>query len=107
MTDEEKLAEKIICSKCSDDINRNYIHCHACHRCDDFIKGLAEGRKEKCLEQNKDGTIRPCEVMKENAELKAQIEKMKCCGNCKKKCKKIPEIKKCLDSNRSEWEMEE
>lgn len=31
--------------------------------------GLAEGRKEKCFEQNKDGTIRPCEVMKENEEL--------------------------------------
>ena len=82
-----------------------------------YLDGLAEGRKEKCLEQNNDGTIRPCEVMKENAELKAQIEKqqhhieiicntqkqkmmllryirikenleaqiekMKCCGNCK------------------------
>ena len=42
-----------------------------------YLDGLAEGRKEKCLEQNKDGTIRPCEVMKENEELKAQIEKMK------------------------------
>lgn len=27
-----------------------------------------EGRREKCLEQNKDGTILPCEVMKENEE---------------------------------------
>ena len=68
-----------------------------------YLDGLAEGRKEKCLEQNKDGTIRPCEVMKEHAELsnsvieltntkteleskitelETQIEKMKCCENC-------------------------
>lgn len=53
-----------------------------------YLDGLAEGRKEKCLEQNKDGTIRPCEVMKENEELKkeneqlkTQIEKMKRCFN--------------------------
>lgn len=44
MTDEEKLAEKIICIKCSDDVNRSYTHCSACTRCDDFIKGLAEGK---------------------------------------------------------------
>lgn len=42
-----------------------------------YKKGLAEGREEKCLEQNNDGTIRPCEVMKENEQIKAQIEKMK------------------------------
>lgn len=61
-----------------------------------YLDGLADGRKEECFEQNNDGTIRPCEVMKENEELKAQIEeqkahckdvdevneKMKCCGNC-------------------------
>lgn len=35
-----------------------------------YLDGLAEGKKEKCLEQNIDGTIRPCEVMKENTELK-------------------------------------
>lgn len=49
-----------------------------------YLDGLAEGRKEKCLEQNKDGTIRPCEVMKENEQLKEQIEKMECCMNCNK-----------------------
>lgn len=39
-----------------------------------YLDGLAEGRKEKCLEQNNDGTIRPCEVMKENEELKEQLQ---------------------------------
>lgn len=54
MTDEEKLAEEMICSECSDDVNRSYTHCSACTRCDDFIKGLAEGRKEKWHDLRKD-----------------------------------------------------
>lgn len=41
------------------------------------------------------------------AHLEEVIEKMKNCGNCKKKCKQITEIKKCLDSNRLEWEIKE
>lgn len=69
-----------------------------------YKDGLAEGRKIQCGEQGKDGMLKPCEVMKENAELKKdkeyldkinneqtevilhlneQIEKMKCCENCK------------------------
>ncbi|MCQ2589254.1 MAG: hypothetical protein MJ179_02415, partial [Treponema sp.] len=66
-----------------------------------------------CLEQNKDGTIRPCEVMKDNEELeeiraqqariinndtkrterlKAQIEKMKCCTTCVNHTFYIPQV---------------
>lgn len=60
--------------------------------------------KKECMEQKKDGTLKDCSILKENAELKKdkewldntnneqtevilklneQIEKMKCCGNCK------------------------
>lgn len=81
----EELAEEFL--HCNDRIcNAGYmkkVKCKACTRKQDYLAGLTEGRKEKCFEQNSDGTIRPCEVMKENAELKEQIEKMKCCYNCK------------------------
>ena len=36
-----------------------------------YLAGLAKGRKEKCIiEQGKDGTIKLCEIAKENEELK-------------------------------------
>lgn len=88
MTDEEKVKEYATeIAKCKECRNHNF--CHKIEneylpKCEKWewlfigIKdGLAEGRKEKCLEQNKDGTIRPCEVMKENEELKAEIENLK------------------------------
>ena len=46
------------------------------------LYGLSEGRKEKCFEQNKDGTIRPCEVMKDNEELQKEISVLLSCKNC-------------------------
>lgn len=96
MTDEEKANEYF---KNLDDCRTKELMIDA------YLDGLAEGRKEKCLEQNKDGTIRPCELLKENEELKErlqiesqslheqceivskqvdQIEKMKRCFNCSK-----------------------
>lgn len=36
--------------------------------------GLAEGRKIQCGEQGKDGMLKPCEVMKENAEAKELLK---------------------------------
>lgn len=49
-----------------------------------YLDGLAEGRKERnCVNCSNHG--KQFEVMKlekQNAELKEQIEKMKCCGNC-------------------------
>lgn len=100
MTDEEKAKEITmkhfeITECCFENLlpNKSYVY----NFYNGVLKGLAEGKKEKCLEQNNDGTIRPCEVMKENEQLKAQNEsladtiisqneqneKMKCCGNCK------------------------
>lgn len=38
-----------------------------------YLDGLSDGRKEECFEQNNDGTIRPCEVMKENEQLKEDV----------------------------------
>lgn len=95
MTDEKK-AEKIICGKCSDNINRSYTYCPACTRCDDFIKGLAEGRKEKQeiidtqTDEIEDRDINLAKkesiiirqqneiqkLEKENAELKEQVESL-------------------------------
>lgn len=79
MTDEEKLAEKIICSKCSNDINRSYTSCPTCSRCDDFINGFEQGyeqgknneRKLQCGKKNYEKDIARLE--KENEELKALI----------------------------------
>lgn len=72
MTDEEKAEE------CAEEIYKNLDKCRTKELMidaykDGYLKGFAEGRKEKCLEQNKDGTIRPCEVMKDNEELKAKL----------------------------------
>lgn len=50
--------------------------CNKCKTYQMYRLGLAEGRKEKCFEQNKDGTIRPCEVMKDNEELKEDVESL-------------------------------
>lgn len=40
-----------------------------------FKSGLAEGRKE-CMEQNKDGTLKPCAVMKDNTTLRSVKENL-------------------------------
>lgn len=99
MADEEKAKElttELICNKCEE-----IKHCKiiGTDKCITYIrslnailqgykKGFEEGRKEKCFEQNNDGTIHPCEVMKvceeieegakviakENAELKEQLK---------------------------------
>lgn len=91
MTDEEK-AEEILQTKGS--MTFCAKGCGYTEKVKELITiGLSEGRKEKCLEQNKDGTIRPCEVMKENAELKEQIEKLK--NNYKKqRNRRIDELQK-------------
>lgn len=112
MTDGEK-AEEYAENKRISDIDKGYDNrnVYYCGLEKGYLDGLAEGRKEKCLEQNNDRTIRPCEVMKENDELKAQIEKMKCCENCnncrKGKCTEdkmfyARTLKEC-----SEWELAE
>lgn len=90
MTDEEKYiawrnANSIIDRHNVTDTSIGHKHIHwnnGVDRHKAYLDGLSDGRKEECFEQNNDGTIRPCEVMKENEELKAQIEKMRCCGNC-------------------------
>lgn len=71
MTDEEKAEEwcKNNCGVWVKDCN------FACNGKQGVLYGLAEGRKEKCLEQNNDGTIRPCEVMKENEKLKEELKR--------------------------------
>lgn len=91
MTDEEK-AKKSFNKHITEDtcyLRKAKINIYK----DGYLDGLEEGRKEKCLDQNKDGRIRPCEVMKENEELKEQIEKMK--NNYKKqRNRRIDELQK-------------
>lgn len=50
----------------------------------------------------------------ENEQLKAQIEKMKCCGNCNKldkeykRCElKLLSMNNCLCKDKDKWELEE
>ena len=50
------------------------------------------------------------ELKTENAELKAQIEKMKCCGNCKKRgavCVAEEHNGILCGKNKSKWELAE
>lgn len=68
MTEEEKFCNK----RCYSNPCR-----HRCEYVSNYLDGLAEGRKESGKEINV--------LTKENKELKAQIEKMKCCANCKKR----------------------
>ncbi|MCQ2053163.1 MAG: hypothetical protein MJZ03_04430 [archaeon] len=77
--------------------------------------------KEECMEQKKDGTLKDCPIVKENEELKSQIEKMKCCGNCKNceinftndhgikhGCKKLGrKCDDCILNNYYHWELKE
>ena len=71
MTDEEKAEEYVIKRPFIHLLGRNTFFIQKEFK-DAILWALAEGRKEKCFEQNKDGTIRPCEVMKENEQLKEQ-----------------------------------
>lgn len=94
MTKEELIAEEYICNgKCQDDITKNYIHCKTCTRLNDFLTGYRAGNTElkkeiKCLEDN--SSLREGILWndihnrdKKIRELAAQINKMKCCQNCK------------------------
>ena len=120
MTNEEMIANEM------SDTNKKIISL--------IEQEVTKARQEKCFEQNKDGTIRPCEVMKENVELKKnaenqqkismerffeikrlneQIEKMKCCTNCKHYkhrvgCMKAdkPIHRQCDIDNWKSWELE-
>ena len=72
-----------------------------------LLYGLAEGRKEK---EKLIGIFINVDLEKENEQLKAQIEKVKCCGNCKHRNNyNFPTLeepcKKCL--NYSKWELAE
>lgn len=42
---------------------------------------------------------------RENAELKARIEKMKCCGNCIGNCNSDDMVRFCKDNNYKLWEI--
>ena len=46
MTEEQILFEKLVCSKCDDDITKNYIHCDTCKGFECFKLGKAEATKE-------------------------------------------------------------
>lgn len=90
MTDEEKAEEKY----------QEHINKESCYvskpdekiYTDGFLDGLAEGRKDgyeqgknnerelQCGKKNYEKDI--SKLKKENAELKEQIDKIKCCGNC-------------------------
>lgn len=111
MTDEEKasdiydicLEKKSIC--CIRKMGEET--CSKCKTYKMYKLGLEEGRKEECLEQNKDGTIRPCEVMKENEELKEMFEFV-----CKQRFGYawnlnrdvyIADIKKALKGEKTRW----
>lgn len=71
-----------------------------------------ENEQLKCdlynTEANLQGMTINCEKLEnKNTELKEQIEKMKCCGNCSEPCWNPPVVRKseCLSNNYSLWEM--
>lgn len=66
--------------------------------------------KEECMQQKKDGTLKDCPIVKENEQLKEQIEKMKCCGNCRKSrvgnpCPYWNDSFQCKKDNYKEWKI--
>ena len=69
---------------------------------DKLVKENAELKKELQDYQFNYDSIK--ELTEENADLKAQIEKMKCCGNCKNK-KSKPTCFFCVKL--SKWELTE
>ena len=108
MTDEEKDFYDICLEKKSLYCIRRMGEetCIKCKKYQMYKLGQVEGRKEKCLEQNNDGTIRPCEVMKDNEQLKAQIEKMKNFYNCSHSSRALcPNEHKC--NGCKDWELAE
>jgi len=66
---------------------------------------------KKCEYANPQSEIISAYLMKkkENEQLKAQIEKMKCCGNCSKwyECSKEKQMLFKLHKNCDEWELAE
>ena len=48
-----------------------------------FIEGYAKGETDEKFRTKQVVTSHIADLEKENAELKAQVEKMKCCQNCK------------------------
>ena len=125
MTEEQKLFEKLICSKCEDEQTKNYIHCKNCQikgfklgkaGATEATKELQEeikGQKEyiKYLKRQRQGGIqKQYNKVKKVKELEAQIEKMKCCTNCRYCIKDWGEVnpngrhcKKC--KKQSEWKL--
>lgn len=48
-----------------------------------FIEGYAKGETDEKFRTKQVVTSHIADLEKENAELKAQVEKMKCCENCR------------------------
>lgn len=84
MTEEEEKAENYYFSLRDKKIEFTYENVRKCIK-QAYIDGLVEGREERnCVNCSNHG--KQFEVMKlekENAELKTQIDKMKCCENCR------------------------
>lgn len=84
---EEKISILLSCKNCPD--NKGGYICQ-------------KEYEDKCLAQ-KIQYIK--ELQKENTELKNQIEKMKCCANCKYQCQFLYQIADCLKNGLFKWEI--
>lgn len=99
MTDEEKAREYII-NKHKIDMSKQpfdfVLECEFADDYEDFLSGLAEGRKEttekisalkkenaELKEDLQTAIVANQQWLKRDTRLEEQIEKMKCCGNCK------------------------
>jgi hypothetical protein len=73
--------------KLNAEIKARFVKCNTCtpdmkEKCLMFNENLCEG--ERCEELvDLMALVSKSDLQKENEELKQQIEKMKCCGNCK------------------------
>lgn len=131
MTDEEKAKAEEYCKK-SKDFVKYTSETYRRRLGKAYLDGLKAGRKESEKEiAELKGKMKGFEsgdvawqgdmdaTIKQNLELKAQIEKMKCCGNCKQCVYKITndgdtrsmcgKLKGdvCFSNNYEDWELSE
>ena len=85
--------------------NKEGLHIPATVYLEDLKKAFEAGQKGKVVEHFE--AYGQCRDSRRIAELKAQIEKMKCCENCNNYCHRIDHRCNTKCKNLSEWEIKE
>ncbi|MBO7735440.1 MAG: hypothetical protein J6S67_22945 [Methanobrevibacter sp.] len=104
--------------KLNAEIKARFVKCNTCtdemkDKCLMFSENLCEG--ERCEELvDLMALVSKNDLQKENEQLKAQIEKMKCCENCNHKKSEVDRcellmytMNACLCKNKDKWELKE